>query len=148
MSRREKEKKDSLDALARIARATSGPMPTAKPTPASARAVAPAPRQPKPQPQPPAVVSDARRAQQEARKAKLEEERALKERRANELARGSRLEWRGGGFSDIPASIRRTGFDTKEPTVSQKIQDVLGEAREKEGRAKAKAKGKRVGGGR
>lgn len=150
MSKREKEKRDSLDALARIARATSGPMPAAKPPPAPARA--PARPQPRPLPPPqPAVETDADRARKrrlKERQEKLAEEKALKDRRASELARGSNLEWRGGGFGDIPASIRRTGFDRQEPTVSQKIQDVLGDAREKEGRAKAKAKGKRVGGGR
>jgi hypothetical protein len=45
----------------------------------------------------------------------------------------------------VPASIRRTAFDREEPSVAQKISDVLGEAKEKEGRAKARDKGRRQG---
>ena len=144
MTRREKEKKDSLDALARIA-ASVGFGANEKPkAPSKTTASASAP---KPKPAPVAKPLDAKKAAQlDERRTKLAEEKALKQRRANELARGGNLQWRGGGFTDIPASIRRTGFDRVEPSVSQKISDVLGDARLKEGREKARDKGKRQGG--
>lgn len=82
----------------------------------------------------------------EERKAKLEEERLLRERRERELLRSRNLQWRGGGFTDIPASIRRTGFDRAEPPLDAKIGDVLGTPQEKEGRAKNRDKGRRQGG--
>lgn len=81
----------------------------------------------------------------EDRREKLAEERALRERRERELARGANLSWRGMDHMGVPASIRRTGFDREEPTVAQKLHDVLGEAREKEGRAKNRDKGRRQG---
>ena len=154
MSRREKEKANALDALAKFAYSAGGgaPAPAPKPpAPPGARAV---PTKPKSAPVPaehPYAVSDAERArrkQMEERKAKLEEERALKERRARELARGTNLPWRGSGFTDIPSSIRRTGFDRQEATVSQKLHDILGDAKEKESRVKNREKGKRSGGTR
>lgn len=161
MSRREKERQESLDLLARIvARSTQAPPQpkpaTAPPPPRPApRPMAPAPpparRAPAPPPPPPNPYATTeaerlRRRQMEERKAKLEEERALRDRRAGELHRARSLEWRGGGFSDIPASIRRTGFDRREPTVDAKITDVLGAAREKESRLKNREKGRRQGG--
>jgi hypothetical protein len=82
----------------------------------------------------------------EERKAKMEEARGLKERRERELSRSRNLEWRGGGFTDIPASIRRTGFDRQEPSLQNKLSDVLGDAREKESRARNREKGRRQGG--
>lgn len=145
MSRREEEKKRSLDALSRIARSAS---PPASPTPSAPRpSPAPPPCAPRPVPSrvpraPAASVSARAREKQLAqRREKLAEEKALRERRENELARASRLTPRG--LDDVPASIRRTGFDRVEPSVSQKIHDVLGDAREKQGRAKAREKGRR-----
>ncbi|HUR68634.1 MAG TPA: hypothetical protein VM370_05255, partial [Candidatus Thermoplasmatota archaeon] len=82
------------------------------------------------------------------RREKLAEQAALKKRRENELAKNANLAWRGSGFTDIPASIRRTGFDVVEPSVSQKLHDILGDARQKESREKAREKGKRAGGKR
>lgn len=150
VSRREQEKKRSLDALSRIAYTSPGaPAPVPKPAPAPAAARAPAAPRPTPKAPPTPAANAAARArgkQLEERREKLEEEKLLRTRRAKELARGSRLEWRGGGFTDIPASIRRTGFDRDEPSTSQKIHDVLGDPREKDGRTKAKSKGKRQGG--
>ena len=151
MSRRDKDKKASLDALAKFAYAAGGGAPAPAP-----RAPTPAPRPvaPKPagKPASPAradpAAERARRKQMEERKAKLEEERALRERRAGELMRGATAPWRGSGFRDIPSSIYRTGFDRDEPTVSQKLNDILGDARQKESREKARAKGKRAGGKR
>ena len=147
MSKREKEKTRSLDALARIAYSSGAP-PPAPPKPAPPPAPArPRPQAPSPPPSPRAAESDrARRAQAAERKAKLEEESALKKRRANELARGARMDMSRIDPFNIPASIRRTGFDRHEPSVAQKLQDILGEAKEMEGRAKAKQKGKRQGG--
>lgn len=161
MSRREKERKESLDLLGRIAESVGRPVVPPKPSPsipAPRPAVArPAPGRPAapsraPAPPPPApayATSEAERTRKrrmEERKAKLEEERALRERRERELARNRSLEWRGGGFTDIPASIRRTGFDRQEPSLDAKIGDVLGTAQEKEGRAKSRDKGRRQGG--
>lgn len=154
MSKREQDKAKSLDALAKFAYASGGgaPAPPPKPSaPPTRPATAPKPA-PKPQPRAaPTFETEAdrlRRKQIEERKAKLEEERLHKQRRANELARGTNLPWRGSGFTDIPASIRRTGFDRVEPTVSQKLHDVLGEVREKDSRVKNREKGKRQGGNR
>jgi hypothetical protein len=146
MSRREKEKAKSLDALVKIAFSAGGaPTP---PTPVPPKVLAPArPASSVPAPTRGAAASSfARNKQLEERREKLAEEKALKTRRASELTRSTHLPWRGGGFTDIPASIRRTGFDQVEPSTSQKIHDVLGDAREKAGRAKAKEKGKRQGG--
>lgn len=159
MSQRDKERKDSLAALGRIAESVSKPIVPPKPSPSlpQPRPAAPAPRPAAKAPAPapaapmrPAFETEAdrkRRLQQEDRKAKLEEARALKERRERELARSRNLEWRGGGFTDIPASIRRTGFDRHEPSLESKIGDVIGAAREKEGRVKHREKGRRHGGG-
>lgn len=143
---RAEDKKKSLAALGRIAeRANETPWvkPDPRPAPSAAR-----PPPPSALPSPPPSLSDitaarARAKKLEERRLKLEEEKRLKARRANELQRGSSLEWRGMGMRDVPASIRRTAFDVVEPSVSQKISDVLGDAREKEGRAKAKDKGRR-----
>lgn len=153
VSRRDKEKAKSLDALAKFAYASGGGAPTPpKPTPPAPRPAPPAkakpPTAPKPAENPYAVTAAerARRAQAAERKAKLEEERVLKQRRANELARGSNLQWRGSGFTDIPASIRRTGFDRVEPTVAQKLHDILGDVKEKDSRVKHREKGRRQGG--
>lgn len=147
MSRREKEKAKSLDKLAKFAYGSaSAPPPAPKPAPAPPARIA-APRRPPPSSPLPSPSSasptEARRKQLAQRQAKLEEERALKARRANELARGARIDMSRIDPFNVPASIRRTGFDRHEPSVSQKIQDVLGEAKAKEGRAKARDKGKR-----
>lgn len=154
MSRREQEKKASLDALAKLAYSVGGGAPAAPPPaqqrrstlPPAPKAAAPAPK-PEPARTPAQIEAErVRRAKLEARRAKLEEERALRERRAGELARGAHLEWRGMSLEGVPTSIRRTGFDRKEPDLSTKIQDVLGAAREKEGRTKARDRGRRQGG--
>lgn len=162
MSRRDKERKESLDLLGRIAHSVGQPIVPPKPSPSipTARPPAPAPRpasparpaaaRPAPQAPAPSYASGeaerVRRRQMEERKAKLDEERALRERRERELARNRSLEWRGGGFTDIPASIRRTGFDRSEPTLDAKIGDVLGTPAVKEGREKHRDKGRRQGG--
>ena len=149
MSKREKDKAKSLDALARIAYSSpSPPPPPPKPAPTTAP-VRPPPQAPSPQPKSPyleTAADRARKAQAAERKEKLEEQSALKKRRANELAKGARMDMSRIDPFNIPASIRRTGFDRHEPSVAQKLQDILGEAKEKESRAKAKAKGKRQGG--
>lgn len=155
MSRREKEKEESLAALRKIAFGISGGAPGPAPQ-APARQSSLPPAQPKappppPKPTPKALANPAaerdRVKRMEERRAKLEEERLLRERRQNELHRSKNLEWRGmGGLNDVPASIRRTGFDRQEPTLLTKIDDVLGPAREKEGRAKNRDKGRRHGG--
>lgn len=143
MSKREREKKNSLDALSRIAYSVGGGNPDG---PAPPKKTTLPPVSPK-KALPVAKRSDPARVKQTVqRREKLAEDHALKQRRTNELARSGNLQWRGGGFTDIPASIRRTGFDRHEPSVSQKITDVLGDAREKEGRSKARDKGKRQGG--
>lgn len=150
MSKREKEKSSSLDALAKFAYAASGgnPAPAKPAAPKSARP-APAPKKaapPAPAYKPETAADRKRKLQIEERRAKLEEEKALKARRAGELARGSKLEWRGmwtGG--DMPG-VRRTAFDRVEPSLDTKIHGVLGAAAEKEGRAKNRDKGKRQGG--
>lgn len=150
VSRREKEKAKSLDALSKFAYASSAPLPAPKPSAAAPASRARPPPRPSPPPSPsPYLETDAdraRRKQMEERRAKLDEERALRARREGELARGSNLQWRGGGFTDIPASIRRTAFDRQEPNLHQKLADVLGEVKEKESRAKNREKGKRQGG--
>lgn len=146
MSRRDKEKARSLDALAKFAYASGGGATAPPPKPAAPMRPRAAPPPPPPRPEPAYQETEAdrlRRKQMGERKAKLEEERLLKQRRANELARGSNLPWRGSGFTDIPASIRRTGFDRVEPTVSQKLHDILGETKEKESRVKHREKGRR-----
>lgn len=150
MSRREKEKAKALDALARIAY-SSASAPPAKPPAPRAQGPRPSPRPspspPAPRPPPGESAADlARRKQLAERREKLEEEKRLRARRAGELAKGARIDTSRIDPFNIPASIRRTGFDRVEPTVSQKLQDILGDAREKEGRAKAKARGKRQGG--
>jgi hypothetical protein len=151
VSRREKEKRDSLAALGRIAeRARETPwVPKPPPKPAAPRAPPPPPRAPPP-PAPPALADPAaeraRLRKLEERRAKIEEEKRLRERRARELQRGATLDWRGMPTGDVPTGIRRTAFDREEPTVAQKIHDVLGEARQKEGRAKARDRGRRQGG--
>lgn len=153
MSRREKEKQEALGKLAKFAYSAPTP-PAAPPAPARpatkpAPARPTAPRTPAPAPRAPLATQDAARArtkQAAERKAKLDEERALKQRRANELARGTNLPWRGMDTMGVPASIRRTGFDRDEASTTQKIHDVLGETKEKDGRVKHRAKGKRQGG--
>lgn len=152
MSRREKERKASLDALGKLAYSVGGGAPPPPPPPAAKRSSLPPPK-PAPSPAPAPRAADAaasrnRQSQLAARQEKLAEERALKQRRENELLRSRNLEWRGMSNDGIPASIRRTGFDRVEPNVSTKITDVLGAPREKEGRAKARDKGRRQGGGR
>lgn len=150
MTRREKEKKASLDALARIAY-SSAPPPPAPPrgAPSAPRPSPAAPPKPRPAPKPASMETEAdrvRRRQMEERRAKLEEERALKARREGELARSQNLPWRGMGFNDIPAGVRRTAYDREEPHLGQKIQDVLGEARQKESREQHREKSRRSGG--
>lgn len=149
MAKREQEKRASLDALAKIASRAAQAPPPPKPVAADPRAAPRPPAAPRPAPSLPRLETEAdraRRRQMEERKAKLEEERMLRLRREQELARGAASTWRGQGFRDIPASVYRTGFDRAEPTLAQKVQDVLGDAREKEGRAKAREKGRRHGG--
>ena len=159
MSRRDKERKESLAALGRIADAVSRPVVPPKPSPSVPQAPRPAAPAPRPAPAPPplrpapppkpAFETEAdrkRRLQMEDRKAKMDEQRLLKERRERELSRSRTLEWRGGGFTDIPASIRRTGFDRQEPSLENKLGDVLGALKEKEGRVKNREKGRRHGG--
>jgi hypothetical protein len=158
VSRREKEKKESLDALSKIAYAVGGGNPApAKPAapPKSAPPAAPRPKpSPKPAPAPASVPYEpaaaqaerARRLQMEDRKAKLEEERMLRARRQGELARGATSQWRGMDQSGVPTGIRRTAFDRQEPSLQQKLSDVLGDAKIKEGREKHRAKGSRQGG--
>jgi colicin import membrane protein len=141
VSRREDEKKRSLSALGRIAdRAKETPW--ARPEP---KRVPPPPPKPKPAPPPPppAPSDPARLKRLQERREKLEEEQRLRERRERELRGGASLEWRGMSHMGVPSGIRRTAFDRVEPSVSQKISDVLGDAKEKEGRAKARAKGRR-----
>lgn len=151
MTKREEDKKKALSFLAGIAdKAEETPWLDAKPKstlppprPAPARAPPPPP------PPPPRADPEAerlRRKRLEERQAKLEEERRLKARRAGELSRGASLAWRGMSWGDVPSGVRRTPFDREEPSVSQKITDVLGDPREKEGRAKNRDKGRRQGG--
>jgi len=87
-----------------------------------------------------------RRKQLAERREKLEEERRLRDRRQNELARNARITTERIDPFNIPASIRRTGFDRVEPSVAQKLQDILGEAKQKESRLKNRDKGRRQGG--
>lgn len=153
MTKREEDKKKSLSFLAGIAE-TAEDMPWLEPKPRSTlpppRAPPPRPRAAPPPPPPqPRVDPEAERLRKkrlEERQAKLEEERRLKARRQQELARGSTLSWRGMSWGDVPTSVRRTPFDREEPSVSQKITDVLGDPKEKEGRAKNRDKGRRQGG--
>lgn len=80
----------------------------------------------------------------EGRRAKQAEAQALKDRRAGEVARASNLQWRGMSRDDhIPQSIRRTAWVRTEPNVQEKIRDVLGDPREKEGRVKNRERGRR-----
>ncbi|GEM_PF-5078018 len=154
MSRREKEKQASLDALARIAYAVGGGNPAPAKPPAPPKSSLPPKPKPAPKPAPPpapatpaaAEAERARRLRMEERKAKLEEERALRERRQGELARGATAPWRGMDQSGVPTGIRRTAFDRAEPSLQQKITDVLGDARAKESREKNREKGRRQGG--
>ena len=147
MSKREADKRKAIDALARIAySAGSAPPP---PAPKGRAPPPPAPPKPKAAPTPrraPDAADLARAKQLAQRREKLAEERALRERRANELARNARIDRSRIDPFGVPTSIRRTGFDRVEPSTSQKIQDVLGDARAKEGREKARAKGRRQGG--
>lgn len=152
MTKREEEKRKSLADLARVAEKAEAmpwldkrvaPPPPPKPAAPPPRA-APRPAPPPTTPSP-SDAERARRAKLADRKAKLEEERALKQRRAGELSRATNLQWRGMSWGDVPSSIRRTPFDRAEPSVTQKITDVLGDAKEKEGRAKHRAKGKKQG---
>jgi len=115
--------------------------PRMPPAPSASERRSPAPRAPTP----PRPRIDPRF---EGKRAKLEEEKRLRDMRAQKLAGGANLKWRGMPWGDVPTGIRRTPFDRDEPSVHQKIGDVLGDAKEKEGRAKAKAKGKRQGGSR
>lgn len=149
-SKREEEKKRSLGFLAGIAEKSEAQpwldRKAASPAPARAPPARPKPR-PAPAPAAP-LPTDAdrkRRRALEERAAKLEEERTLRERRARELAKGANLEWRGMSRAGVPTGIRRTAFDP-EPSLAQKIDDVLGKPPEKEGRAKARDKGRRLGG--
>lgn len=158
MSRREEDKRKSLSFLGKIADQAAAPFPAAKPAarppppPPRPQPAAPAPkRAPTPPPAPtlsPSAYQEERRrrAQMEERKAKLEEERMLKQRRQNELHRNANLEWRGMDMGKMGAGVRRTAFDRVEPTVTQKIEDVLGAAKEKESRVKNREKGRRMGG--
>ena len=142
MSRRDREKKDSLDALAKVAYSITGGNPAPAPPP-NKKAAPPPP--PKPAPPPPKPMDAVRAKQLAERRAKMEEEKALKLRRSSELARGTNLEWRGMSISGVPSGIRRTAWD-REPSLDQKVRDVLGDPLKKEGRAKNSAKGKRQGG--
>jgi len=152
MSRREKEKAASLDKLGKLAYSTP-PAPARPPPPKPAAPARPAPKAvAPPRASTPtagaAAAARARERQLAERREKLAEEKSLRERREKELARSSGLEWRGMDRMGVPASIRRTGFDRDEPSTAQKIHDILGENREKAGRAKAREKGKRAGGKR
>jgi hypothetical protein len=162
VSRREEEKRKSLGALFRIAEQAKAPIltpqakaaapppppPPSLPRPAPAKR-APAPPASKAAPSPAAYQEERRRlAQAQERREKLAEERALRERRQRELARNANLDWRGMDNLGVPTGIRRTAFDRVEPNVSQKIEDVLGAPREKEGRAKNREKGRRQSGTR
>lgn len=150
VSKREEEKRKSLAALKGIAEVATRAFPEA---PRPRDAPRPAPKPPA-TPKPPALpaakpeteATRAKRRQMEERREKLAEERALKERRGNELRRNSSLEWRGMDLGNVPTGIRRTAFDRVEPSVSQKIEDVLGAARLKESREKMRDKGRRQGG--
>lgn len=156
MTAREDERKKSLDALRRIADESQA-MPwlkkeKTKPPARVPPRMPPAPAEkehsqaPTPRASPPARPRIDPRF--EGKRAKLEEEKRLRDRRTSQLAGGKDLQWRGMSWGDVPTGIRRTPFDRKEPNVTQKINDVLGDAKEKEGRAKAKAKGKRQSGAR
>lgn len=155
MSKRDEEKRKSLSDLARIAdkaaampwldKRVQPPKPAApRPAPAKPRAAPP----PAPAPSPSAEAEKLRRKRLEERRLKLEEERQLKERRQKQLQGAKGLEWRGMAWGDVPTGIRRTPFDRAEPSLQQKLSDVLGDAKQKEGREKARAKGKRQAGGR
>lgn len=147
MSRREKEKRASLDTLGKLAYSSPSPPPALPPKPPPAPKARTPPLKPlPPAPAPPLRAEEVRAKQLKERREKLAEEKALRTRRAGELARASNVEWRGMDRMGVPASIRRTGFDRDEPSTAQKIHDILGENREKEGRAKARAKGKRLRG--
>lgn len=151
MSRREKEKAKSLDALAKIAYSSPGAPPPKPAAPAQAPRPRPSSSPSPPAPRPPPAYGEtaaerARKKQLAERREKLEEEKRLRARRAGDLAKGARMDMSRIDPFNIPASIRRTGFDRAEPSVAQKLQDVLGDLKEKEGRAKARDKGKRQGG--
>lgn len=153
MSRREKDKQASLDALAKIAYASGGGAPAPTPKPQTAPSSLPrAPPKPAPAaPSRPKTLAETeaekkRRQQIEERRAKLEEEQRLKQRRANELARSTNIQRRGMDDMGVPSSIRRTGYDRQEATVAQKLHDILGETKIKESREKARDKGRRQGG--
>lgn len=154
VSKREEEKKASLDALARVAFAVSGGNPNPAPSPKARQEPArkstlPAPP-PKPAPRPaPKLETDferQRKAQALERKAKLEEERALRERRERELAGSKNLQWRGQWTGGDMPGVRRTAFDRIEPSLAEKLHGVLGEVQEKDSRAKNREKGRRQGG--
>lgn len=149
VGKREDEKKRSLAALRGIAEVATRAFPEApRPRDAPRPAPGPAPqaKAPPPAAKPETEATRARRRQQEERREKLAEERALRERRGAQLRRSSSLEWRGMDLGNVPAGIRRTAFDRAEPSVSQKIEDVLGAARLKESREKMRDKGRRQGG--
>lgn len=155
LSRREKAKKESLDLLGKIATSVgyggqgpppSPPKPRSTLPPPPPKPAAPAPKAPAPKTPAQQQAERARRVQAEERRAKLEEERRLRERRSNELARSQSLQWRGMGFNDLPVGVRRTAYDRVEPDVSTKIAGVLGDPREKEGRAKQRERGRHQGG--
>lgn len=150
VSRREEERKKSLGLLSRIAHQATPPPPPSAPAPPPRPAPLPAKQPAARAPAPAKKVAPTRRAIDpafEGRRAKQEEERRLRQLRKNTLVQNQNLEWRGMDHMGVPASIRRTGFDRVEPGVQQKIQDILGEAREKEGRAKNRDRGRRAGGG-
>jgi hypothetical protein len=150
MTSRKEEREKSLAALRRIAEESKAQpwlaKPKAKPAPSRSVRMPPAPpatrpRPPAPGPRPAAPAPAART--QRARAEKLAEERALKARRANELLHGATASWRGMPHAGVGRGIARTPFDRAEPKLAEKIDDVLGAAKEKEGRAKARAKGRR-----
>lgn len=156
MTKREEDKKRSLSFLAGIAEKAErmpwldkpkSTLPAPKPAAPKPKAAPPPPPQP-PQPRADPNAERLRKKRMEERQAKLEEERRLKQRRAQELDKGASLSWRGMSWGDVPTGIRRTPFDREEPKLQQKISDVLGDPAEKEGRAKHRDKGRRQGGGR
>jgi hypothetical protein len=151
---RDEERKKSLAALRRIAEESQRMpwLPKAPPKPRREpprMGAAPPPEPRRPRAAPPAAPPPARPKLDprfEGKRAKQEEERRLRALRERDLQRGAQATWRGMPWGDVPASIRRTPFDRAEPAVQQKILDILGEAKEKEGRAKHRAKGRRQGG--
>lgn len=153
MSRKEDEKKRSLSFLAGIADKAEAmpwldkkPQSSLPPAPAAPRPKAKAAPPPPPAPRPESLEAERlRKRRMEERAAKLEEERTLRERRQRELQKGATLSWRGMDRSGVPTGIRRTAFDP-EPSLAQKLDDVLGKPAEKDSRVKNREKGRRQGG--